>query len=167
MESTTDRVASGLEVRQEIEIAATPETVWALLVDPEKAVRWWGQAVELDARPGGRFRVEVSSRSVARGEIVEADPPRRLVYSFGWELGGAGPELVPPGSTMVEIDLHATDTGTMLRLVHRGLTDEKAANEHGQGWAHYLGRLAVVAVGGDPGPDPWSQPAPGASDGGP
>jgi uncharacterized protein YndB with AHSA1/START domain len=166
MESTTDRVTNGLEVRQEIEIAATPETVWELIVDPEKAVRWWGQAVEMDARPGGSFRVEVSSRSIARGEIVEADPPRRLVYTFGWELGGAGPDLVPPGSTTVEIDLVATETGTTLRLLHRGLTGAKAASDHGDGWAHYLGRLAVVATGGDPGPDPWSQPAPEAGEAG-
>ncbi len=26
---------------------------------------------------------------------------------------------------------------------------------HAEGWAHYLGRLAQVAAGRDPGPDPW------------
>ena len=28
-------------------------------------------------------------------------------------------------------------------------------SRHARGWDHYLGRLAVVAAGGDPGPDPW------------
>ena len=26
---------------------------------------------------------------------------------------------------------------------------------HAEGWAHYLDRLAAVASGRDPGPDPW------------
>jgi uncharacterized protein YndB with AHSA1/START domain len=160
MERTTDR----LEVRREIEIAASPETVWELLVDPEKALRWWGQAVLIDARPGGELRIEVTTGSIASGEVLEADPPRRLVYTWGWERGGAGPELVPPGSSTVEIELVPAGAGTTLRLVHRGLPDETTVASHSQGWEHYLGRLAVAAPGGDPGPDPWSGPPP--ADGG-
>jgi uncharacterized protein YndB with AHSA1/START domain len=160
MEKTTDR----LEVRREIEIAASPETVWELLVDPDKAVRWWGQTVRIDARPGGELRIEVTRGSVASGEVLEADPPRRLVYTWGWELGGGGPEIVPPGSSTVEIELVPSGAGTTLRLVHRGLPDENSLTNHSQGWDHYLGRLAVAASGGDPGPDPWSGPRP--ADGG-
>src|SRR5262249_4206393 len=93
--------------------------------------------------------------SIASGEFVEVDPPRRLVYTWGWAEGGGGPELVPPGSSTVEIELEPTETGTTLTLVHRGLPSEEAAQAHGQGWDTYLPRLAVVAQGGDPGPDPW------------
>ncbi len=152
MESTTEQ----LVVRQEIEIAASPETVWELLVDPAKAQTWWGQDVTLEPTPGGTLRIVVTPRSVACGEIVEIDPPRRLVYTFGWEVGGAGPELVPPGSSTVEIDLIPASAGTTLRLVHRGLPDEASKLSHAEGWQHYVGRLLVVAAGGDPGPDPWA-----------
>ncbi len=152
MESTTE----GLVVQREIEIAASPETVWGLLVDPDKAQAWWGQEITLEPTPGGTLRIVVTPRSIARGEIVELDPPRRLVYTFGWEVGGGGPELVPPGSSTVEIELTATSSGTTLRLVHRGLPDEGSAVSHDEGWEHYIGRLAVVADGGDPGPDPWA-----------
>jgi uncharacterized protein YndB with AHSA1/START domain len=152
MESTTERV----EVRREIEIAASPETVWELLVDPEKAPRWWGQSVSFDPRPGGKMRIVVTSRSIAAGEVVEFDPPRRLVYTFGWEVGGAGPDLVPAGSTTVEIDLEPSGAGTTLRLVHRDLPGPEAAGAHAEGWDHFLPRLAIAAPGGDPGPDPWS-----------
>ena len=48
--ATTER----LEVRREIEIAASPETVWELLVDPEKAPTWWGQAVDVRPAAGRR-----------------------------------------------------------------------------------------------------------------
>lgn len=152
MESATEQ----LVVRKEIEIAASPETVWQLLVDPAKAQTWWGSEVTLEQRPGGRLRIVVTPRSIAVGEIVEIDPPRRLVYTFGWEVGGAGPELVPPGSSTVEVDLIADGAGTLLRLVHRGLPDEASKQSHAEGWQHYAGRLQVVAAGGDPGPDPWA-----------
>jgi hypothetical protein len=38
-------------------------------------------------------------------------------------------------------------------MTHSGLPDAEACLSHEQGWAHYLGRLAVAAAGGDPGPD--------------
>ena len=152
MESVTE----GLAVSREIEIAASPETVWELLVDPAKARTWWGQDVTLEPRSGGTLRIVVTPRSIVRGEVLEFVPPRRLVYTFGWEAGGGGPELVPPGSTTVEIDLVPSGAGTLLRLVHRGLEGEQSRSTHGEGWKHYLDRLEVVAGGGDPGPDPWA-----------
>ncbi len=142
-------------VRRRIEIAARPETVWELLVDPEKALRWWGIGVELDPRPGGRLRVHVIPGSVVSGEFVEVDPPRRLVYTWGWSEGGGGAGLVPPGSSTVEIELEPTEAGTTVRLTHSGLPNDESAGSHGDGWDHYLGRLAVAAAGGDPGRDPW------------
>jgi uncharacterized protein YndB with AHSA1/START domain len=150
-----ERTTEPLVVRRAVEIAATPETVWELLADPVKALRWWGIGAELDPRPGGRIRVHVIPGSVASGEFLEVDPPRRLVYTWGWEEGGAGPELVPAGSSTVEIELEATESGTTLTLVHRGLPTEESAASHGEGWDNYLPRLAVAAAGGDPGRDPW------------
>ncbi len=156
MERTTERTA----VRREVAIAASPETVWELLTDPEKAPSWWGRALTLDPRPGGLLRIEVGTGNITSGEFVEVDPPRRLVYTWGWESGGAGPELVPAGSTTVEISLVPDGAGTKLELIHSGLPAGEPAESHGLGWEHYLGRLATVAAGGDPGPDPWSAPRP-------
>lgn len=42
---------------------------------------------------------------------------------------------------------------TRVRLRHSGLPDDNAVAQHTQGWDHYLDRLAVVASGGDAGPD--------------
>jgi uncharacterized protein YndB with AHSA1/START domain len=152
MESATER----LSVERVIEIEASPETVWELLTDPEKAKDWWGLEASFDPRPGGAFRLRVTPASIAGGEFVEVDRPRRLVYTWGWEMGGGGPELVPPGSTTVEIELEPTEAGTTLRLTHRDLPGADSARAHGAGWDHYLARLAVAARGGDPGPDPWA-----------
>ncbi len=145
--------AESFVFEREIAIAASPETVWEFLVDPEKATRWMGQAATFDLRTGGLYRVDVIPGSTVRGEFVEIDPPRRLVLTWGWEAGSGSPVL--PGATTVEFELVSSGEGTTLRLNHRELPSGEAAASHALGWGHYLERLAAVAAGGDPGTDPW------------
>jgi uncharacterized protein YndB with AHSA1/START domain len=154
-----ERTLDLLEVRREIEIAASQETVWELLTDPAKSSIWWGRTATFDLREEGKFHMEVTSGSIASGKFTEVEPPRRLAFTFGWEKGGAGPELLPAGASTVQIELMPTDTGTLLRLVHWGLPNAEAVKSHAEGWDHYLGRLGVAAAGGDPGPDPWDGPS--------
>src|SRR5215210_3202986 len=148
-----EAAAETVLVEREIEIAASPETVWEFLVDSEKATRWMGCSAALDARPGGQYRVEVVPGEVAVGEFVELDPPRRLVHTWGWDTGQMA--SVPPGSSTVEIELIPEGEGTTLRFRHSGLPGADAAQKHGHGWDHYLARLRAVAGGDHPGPDPW------------
>jgi uncharacterized protein YndB with AHSA1/START domain len=147
VESTTDRLA----VTRELLIDASPETVWEFLVDPEKIVRWKGMNAVLELWAGGVYRVEVLPANVVVGEVVECDPPRRLVHTWGWE----GSEDVPPGSTTIEYELSPEGSGTRLLFTHRDLPSSVEAEKHTHGWDHYLPRLAVVAAGGDAGADPW------------
>ena len=142
-------------VEREIEIAASPETVWEFLVDPDKATRWMGMAASFDARPGGVYHVDVIPGHTASGEFVELDPPHRLVFTWGWEPGADGPSSVPPGSSTIEIELEPAEGGTTLRFSHSGLPGAESVASHGHGWDHYLGRLVTAARGGDPGRDPW------------
>jgi len=152
METTTEQ----LVYRRELQIDASPETVWEFLVDPEKVARWKGMpAMAFDPTPGGAFRIEIIPGNVASGSFVELERPNRLVYTWGWEPGADGPNAVPPGSSTVEIELVPADGGTKLLFTHRDLPTAKSAESHGAGWDHYLGRLALVAGGGDPGRDPW------------
>jgi uncharacterized protein YndB with AHSA1/START domain len=146
-----ETTAETTRVERELAIAASPETVWEFLVDPEKAVRWMGIDAKLEPHPGGLWRVEILPGQVARGEFVELDPPRRAVWTWGWEPGAQG--TVPVGSTTVAIDLVPTDDGTLLRFVHELPPD--SAGSHAEGWDHYLGRLAAAASGDGPGEDPW------------
>ena len=60
---------------------------------------------------------------------------------------------MPPGSSLVEIDLIDRDGGTLLRMTHSGLPNAAQCAGHDKGWAHYLGRLAMAAAGRDPGID--------------
>jgi uncharacterized protein YndB with AHSA1/START domain len=155
-------VLTGRSVVCEVRVKADPETIFPFLVDGERSARWFGRSASIDPRPGGAYRTEISDQIVAIGEIVEIDEPRRLVLTFGWE----GSEAVPPGSSRVEITLEPDGDETVVRLLHDGLA-EGAAEQHGDGWDHYLGRLAIAAPGGDAGPDPVGQNAPaggGSSD---
>jgi uncharacterized protein YndB with AHSA1/START domain len=137
-------------VERELEIAASPETVWGLLTDPTEVTRWMGQTADFDLRPGGTYRLGVIPDHVAGGEFVEIDEPRRLVYTWGWEDGP-----VPAGSTTVEYELVPNGGGTLLRFRHSNLPGAESAGSHAVGWDHYLARLAVAATGADAGRDPW------------
>ena len=62
---------------------------------------------------------------------------------------------MPPGSTRLVVTLTAERGGTRLDLEHSGLAPEETT-KHAAGWPHFLARLAIVAAGGDPGPDPFA-----------
>jgi uncharacterized protein YndB with AHSA1/START domain len=132
-------------------IAAPPERVYALLASAEGWLRWQGTEAEIDARPGGVLRVNVTGDGFASGVFEEVVPCRRLVFTWGWEEPR---HPVPPGSSLVEIDLIPEAGGTRLRLIHTvGAAGFGELVE--SGWTHYLARLGAVASDADPGPDPW------------
>lgn len=137
-------------VEQRIEIHATPADVYAHFVDPARFVAWMAPHAVLDPRPGGAIRWTHVNGDSCQGQFLELVPARRIVFTYGWDR----PDVeIPPGSTTVEITLEPHGTGTRLRLVHRGLS-EPMADAHAGGWTNYLARLATVAAGHDPGPDP-------------
>ena len=142
----------------ETRIQARPETIFAYFTDAERYRRWMGDLAELDPRPGGLYRVHIFGGRIAEGRYLSLEPPRRIVFSWGW----VGSEEVPPGSTTVEVTLRTEGDVTIVRLEHVGLPTQAAYEQHRSGWHRYLDRLAVVGRGGDPGPDPLEDedPAP-------
>ena len=136
-------------LRRETHIAAPRATVFAFLTDPDKILSWMGTEVATEPHPGGLYLVKGIGGRVARGAFREVVPVHRLAYSFGWD----GDEEVPPGSSLIEIDLIDRDGGTLLRMTHSGLPTAAKCAGHDIGWAHYLGRLAMAAAGRDPGID--------------
>src|SRR5215469_15984337 len=137
-------------IRRELVIEADNATVFAFFTDPERLIRWMGLSADLDPRPGGLMLVAGHHGVTARGAFKEVVPVSRLAYTWGWEDNR---ENVPPGSSLIEIDLTPQNGNTLLRFTHSGLPPE-AVPGHTEGWKHYLGRLALAASGKDPGPDP-------------
>jgi uncharacterized protein YndB with AHSA1/START domain len=137
-------------VEKRLFIDAPPARIYALLTDAARLVEWMAPVADVDPRPGGALTwTHVNGDRVA-GVFVELLVDRRIVFTYGWDRADVG---IPPGSTTVEIDLLPRDGGTELHLVHRGLAGPMADAHHG-GWSNYLTRLAAVAEGRDPGPDP-------------
>ncbi len=126
----------------------TPDGV-RILTDSERWAAWQGVGGTVDARAGGQLRVIMPDAAAASGQFIEVVPPRRIVFTWGWE-GNAIP--VPPGSSTVTIELEPADNGTLLRLTHSGLLAD-LGELHQKGWERYLDRLARRATGDDPGPD--------------
>jgi uncharacterized protein YndB with AHSA1/START domain len=144
------------ELVREIVIDASPATIFEYLTLPSKHTEWMGTKAELDARPGGTYRVLVGDKSQSAGEFVEVVPDEKVVFTFGWDQPD---HPIPAGSTQVEISLLPEGDKTRVRLVHSGLPED-AVSDHTKGWDHYLARLATVGAGGRVGPDrtPSEQP---------
>ncbi|HEX2029122.1 MAG TPA: SRPBCC domain-containing protein [Nitriliruptorales bacterium] len=135
-------------VRVERHVHAPPSAVFAYLTASDGWARWQGDEASIHPTPGGIFRILMGTGETARGQFVEVVPDHKVVFTLGW-LDRPG---IPPGSTVVEIELLPEADGTLIRLTHRQLPPDESAM-HRAGWQHYLERLATVASGRDPGPD--------------
>lgn len=132
-------------------LPVTTDEAFALLTDPDRLRRWKTVSARVDLRVGGEYRYTVVPGHVAAGTFTEVDPGRRIVFGWGWE---GAPDLGPDAST-VTITIEPVEGGTLVRLVHEGLTDEQAAS-HMEGWNHFFERLERAAAAGDAGPDEWA-----------
>jgi uncharacterized protein (TIGR03086 family) len=127
-----------------------PDATFDLVTQPERLRRWLAVAARVDLRARGGYRWTVTPGHHAAGTIVDVDPGKRVMFTFGWEEDAD----LPPGASTVTVTLTPVDGGTEVRLVHDGLTDEQAVR-HAEGWNHFLGRLVVAGRDGDAGPDEW------------
>ena len=147
-------------IELERRIAAPAAIVFSYFTDPERYRLWQGVDADIDPRPGGLFRVQMTGRShhIARGEYLEVDPPNRLLFTWGWEPAetlGTDQSEVPPGTSTVEVTLVPDGEATIVRLRQSGLPSQSTCRFHTWGWDYSLLRLGVLASGGDPGPSPF------------
>ncbi len=139
----TETTAPIETIEQVVHIDATPETMWSFWTEPARLCEWWGVEADAVAETGGVFRVVMDGGPVMLGEFLELEPPRRLLFSFGWEGGAPGGPL-PPGSSRVEVVLDGQDDGTLLTLRHE--LPATHAVDHAKGWSFYVGdRLVELA----------------------
>jgi glutathione S-transferase len=101
---------------------------------------------EVDARPGGRYRLSMKTDAgeihTVGGEYQEVDRPERLVYTWQWE---AGPAPVQGGNeTLVTVEFVEEGGGTLVKLTHTGFPSPEIMGMHEQGWNAVLARLESV-----------------------
>jgi uncharacterized protein YndB with AHSA1/START domain len=135
-----------LAVHLERFVPMQPARVFEACIDPVQLAQWWGPAgftssgIELDPRTGGRYRIRMQPPGGdafhLRGEFVEVDPPRRLVYTFEWE------EPDPDDQETVVTLTFADDRGGTKVIVDQGPFATEARRElHDTGWTETLDRL--------------------------
>jgi len=132
-------------VVHEIEVALPQDEVFEFFTDPRRLVRWIGLASSLSPVPHGRFRFEVQPGQFCEGTYVDVKPPAFVSFTWGWTDPAWN---LPPGSSLVSVQLTATDGGTRVRLMHDQLPGELRAI-HDEGWATFLARLSAAAAGTD------------------
>jgi uncharacterized protein (TIGR03086 family) len=142
---------SAMPFEKSVLVPLSADETFALITEPGRLRRWQAITARVDLRAGGEYRWTITPGHSACGTFTEVEPGRRVVFTWGWE-GDTG---LPPGASTVSITLEPTAGGTLVRLVHDGLTGEQAVS-HGAGWTHYLGRLVVAATQGDAGSDEWA-----------
>ncbi len=137
MDSTTERAEPAV-IERSVRVEADPETVFRYWTEAERLVRWMGRTATVEARPGGTFRVDYNGTDIATGAFLEVEPPRRLVFTWGWEAPG---DSVAPGSSRVEVDFVPDGQATVVTVRHLDLPTEALAG-HAVGWDQFLPSLA-------------------------
>jgi uncharacterized protein (TIGR03086 family) len=132
-------------------LPVSTDEAFALITEPDRLRRWKTVSARVDLRAGGQYRWTVIPGHIAAGTFVEVEPGRRIVFGWGWE---GSPDLAPDAST-VTITLEPAEGGTLVTLVHDGLTEQQVAS-HLAGWNHFFARLETAASTGDAGPDEWA-----------
>jgi uncharacterized protein YndB with AHSA1/START domain len=143
-------------------IRATAEAIWDAITKPEWTQRYGYRSIaEYDLRPGGSYRGKATPEFqamgmpelVVAGEVIEADPPRKLVHtwSFQWD------ELKDEGPTRVTFEIDEGDAGVCrLTVTHElenaPLTAAQLAGEiegAGGGWPFVLSDLKTLLETGE------------------
>jgi len=122
-------------------INATPDTVFRFFTDTPRWAKWWGAGSTIDARPGGQLYIVHPGGVESRGEVLEVEVPKRLVFTYGFVSG----KPIPVGSSRVTIVLEPHRAGTQLELTHE-LADAAARDEHVQGWRFQLSLFANIVA---------------------
>lgn len=139
-------------------IKATPEAIWKAITDPEWNRKYGYRAPsEYELRPGGKYRGLASPEMKAHGgpdvvvdgEVIEVDPPRKLVQTWRplWD-----PEMVAEGFKKLTWEIEAGEGGiSTLTVTHELENAPKTAaqvsgeiREAGGGWSYILSDLKTL-----------------------
>jgi len=127
-------------------ISASPEEIFDAWTDAVSLAVWMApgsverSVVSVDPRVGGRFRILMKGPDCDHehtGEYLVLERPRRLVFTWISAATRGRP-------TTVSVELEARGPGeTQLTLVHEGLPDEPAADQHRSGWGDIVRKLGA------------------------
>jgi uncharacterized protein YndB with AHSA1/START domain/biotin operon repressor len=134
------RLERTMEKVFEIYIRTTPERLWEAITDPAIRSKYnFGAGITSDWKPGSRYEMGAPGAPgpLGEGEILEADPPRRLVQTMTalWS-----DEVKSEGATRIAWDIEPVGDSCRLTVTHDQLR-EGANDELYGGWPMILSGL--------------------------
>ena len=138
------------------------ERVWQLWADPRQLERWWGPPTypasftHHDLRPGGRVEYHMTGpegdQHHGYWEVLEVDPPRRLVVRDGFADADGTPDADLP---LNDMHLTVTDLGDgRARMTIESIFADQAAMEQvlamgmEEGITAAIGQIDAILAGG-------------------
>ena len=121
-------------------IETTPEKLWNALTNREFTRRYWfNTEVKSDWKVGSPLALVMDGKVTDTGEILEAEPPRRLSYSFKHEVDDA---MRNEGPTKVVFTLESYDNLVRLTVTHEGFAEgSRLLGGISKGWPAILSGL--------------------------
>ena len=126
-------------------LPATPEVVFNEWVDAEAFADWMcprparATNIELDARVGGRVRIDIDENGVSFhvvGTYLVLDRPSRLQFTWSCSTW-ADPDL----ETVVTVTFEPHDGTDTLMTIHHALLPPDLVSNHEQGWSAIAAQL--------------------------
>lgn len=138
----------------EVFIKAPPERVWEAITKEEFTARYfYGTRVRSDLQVGSPFNYSAAdgTTSMVEGEVLESNPPRRLVHTWRvlWDAA-----LAADAPSRVTWELQSMPGGvTKLTVVHDNFDGETATyRQVSGGWMWVLSNLKTLLETGEPMP---------------
>ena len=130
-------------------IETTPEKLWEALTSSEFSKRyWWDTSVVSDWKVGSPFSLVLNGRTTDVGEILEADPPQLLSYSFRHILNEAAARERP---WRVSFVLEAHGKLVKLTLTHDDFAEDSVILDGiSKGWPAIMSSLKSLLESGEP-----------------
>jgi uncharacterized protein YndB with AHSA1/START domain len=130
-------------------IRTSPEKLWQALIDPEYTRRYWAETWQDCAwKQGSSWRLMIPDGRVGdSGEVLEIDPPRRLVLSWRNEFK---PELRAEGHSRMTYELEPQGDAVKLTIIHEmGRPDSKLIEAVSSGWPGIVASLKSLLETGE------------------
>jgi uncharacterized protein YndB with AHSA1/START domain len=159
MTATTETIMETTQVYR-VYIRTTPQAIWDAITTPEWSQKYgYGGSIDYDLRAGGQFRAYTSQEMrdagapdlAIDGEVIESDPPRRLVLTWRMVMDEA---MTAEGFTRLTYEIEESQDGvSKLTLTHELegapklaalMNGEMEAHGAGGGWAWVLSDLKTL-----------------------
>ncbi len=132
-----------------IYIRTTPAKLWEALTQPQLIRRYWFDTnVQSDWQRGSPWKMTSGDGTLTdTGEILEVDPPRRMVIRWQHEWM---PELKAEGPSRCTLELEPVDQAVKLTVTHEiERAESKLITAVSSGWPSILSNLKSLLETGD------------------